>query len=98
MDALASDALHDLAQRWKLREVAVFGSTARGNDHPDSDLDLLISFEEDAPWSLLDLAALKLELEDLTGRRVDLVERDALQNPFRRQSILRDARTLYGAV
>lgn len=94
---LDSDALPDLARRWKLREVAVFGSIARGDDTPESDLDLLVTFEDGALWSLLDLATLKVELEDLTGRRVDLVERAALANPYRRRAILRDARTLYAA-
>lgn len=97
MRPIHADVLADLARRWRLSEVAVFGSTARGEDGPDSDLDLLITFEDDAPWSLLDLATLKLELEEVSGRRVDLVERAALVNPYRRRSILRDARTLYAA-
>lgn len=89
--------LPDLARRWKLRSVAVFGSVARGDDGPDSDLDLLIEFHSDATWSLHDVARLKADLEDRACRSVDLVERDALVNPYRRRSILRDARTLYAA-
>lgn len=76
----------------------MFGSVARGEAGPGSDLDLLIEFDEDAGWSLLDVARLQGEVEDLTGRRVDLVERRALVNPYRRRSVLRDARPLYGPV
>ena len=95
MRGLTSDVLSDLAQRWRLRQVSVFGSVARGEDGPDSDIDLLVEFDDDAEWSLLDLAQLQGEIEDLTQRRVDLVERQALVNPYRRRAILRDARVLY---
>ena len=96
MDGLPPHVLADLARRWRLRSVSVFGSTARGEDGPGSDLDLLIEFDDDAGWSLLDVARLQGEVEDLAGRRVDLVERRALVNPYRRRSILRDARLLHG--
>ena len=96
MDGLPPHILADLARRWRLRSVAVFGSTARGEDGPESDLDLLIEFEDDVGWSLLDVARLQGEVEDITRRRVDLVERRALVNPYRRRSILRDAQPLYG--
>jgi len=88
-------ALPDLAARWRIRELAVFGSVARGDARPDSDLDLLVDFDDDAAWSLLDVARLKGEVEDLARRPVDLVERSALANPYRRAAILRDARPLY---
>lgn len=97
MDALDALDLPDLAQRWKLREIAVFGSVARGEAGPGSDLDLLIEFDPGADWSLLDVARLKTEIEARTRCSVDLVERAALVNPYRRRSILRDARTLYVA-
>ena len=90
--------LADTARRWGLQRVAVFGSVARGEDGPHSDIDLLIDLNEsEGAWSLLDLARLKVELEDATQRRVDLVQRDALVNPYRRRAILRDARTVYVA-
>lgn len=97
MDSLDPATLADLARRWQIREVSVFGSTARGEAGPDSDLDLLIQFEDSATWSLLDVARLKVEIEQITGQDVDLVERAALINPYRRRSILRDARPLYVA-
>jgi uncharacterized protein len=58
-----------LARRNKAFNVRVFGSVARGDARPDSDLDLLVEFETDA--SLYDLSALRLALIDLLGCEVD---------------------------
>jgi predicted nucleotidyltransferase len=71
------DEVHRIAGRHHARDVRVFGSVARGTDRPDSDLDLLVTFDEDA--SLLDQAALIRELEDVLGLPVDVVSADALR-------------------
>jgi predicted nucleotidyltransferase len=55
----------------------VFGSTARGGRQTDSDIDLLAAFDETRRISLLDIAGLELQLADLLGRPVDLVEEGA---------------------
>lgn len=70
------------------REVRMFGSTARGEAHPGSDLDLLVELEPGR--SLLDLVAIKQELEDLLGREVDVVTAAGV-SPYLRQRILREA-------
>lgn len=59
-------------------------------------MDVLVSFDEDAPWSLWDLIAMHDELADLFGRPVDLVEREGLRNPFRRRRILETRQVIYG--
>lgn len=70
------------------RNVRVFGSTARGEAGPASDVDLLV---EMAPGrSLLDFVGLWQELEDLLGRRVDLVSEGAI-SPYLRERILSEA-------
>ena len=97
MDDLDTALLAAIAQRWKLKRLSVFGSVARGEATAGSDLDLLLDFTDDDERSLLDLARLKVELEDALHRRVDLVEREAIVNPYRRRSILRDARQIYAA-
>jgi len=86
-----------LAQRYRIRELALFGSALREELPSGSDIDLLVVFEEDAHISLFDLVDLQSELERLFGRPVDLVEKAALRNPFRRAEILRTARTIYAA-
>ncbi len=54
--------------------LSLFGSTARGDRRPDSDIDLLTAFNETRRISLLDVAGIEIQLSDLLGRTVDLVE------------------------
>ena len=93
-------ALEAFCRRWKIREVALFGSALRDDFGPDSDVDLLVSFEKDAGWTLLDFVDMEDELATIFGRKVDLVEREAVEesrNYLRRQSILGSVRALYVA-
>ncbi len=69
--------LPDLAEQFHVRSLGIFGSVARGEDRPESDLDLLVSF--DSTPSLLSFLALERALSDRLGRKVDLVMRDALK-------------------
>ncbi|MCH8344573.1 MAG: nucleotidyltransferase domain-containing protein [Planctomycetes bacterium] len=70
------EAILSVAVRHGARNVRVFGSVARGDARPDSDLDLLVDLEPGR--SLLDHVALIQDLEDLLGRKVDVVESQAL--------------------
>jgi predicted nucleotidyltransferase len=100
MDTLhlpAREALAQLCRRWRVTELALFGSAARGDARSDSDVDLMVTFQPDAPWSSLDLVDMRDELARLFGRRVDLVEEKAVRNPYRRASMLRDKSVLYAA-
>jgi predicted nucleotidyltransferase len=87
--------LRDFCQRWKITEFALFGSAVRPVEfRPDSDVDVLVTFAEDAPWSLLHMVDMKDELEAMFGRSVDFLARDAVErslNRFRRASILDSA-------
>ena len=91
------DRLQALCRRWKIRELSVFGSFARGDARDDSDVDLLVEYEPDADWSLLDTARLRRELGELFGRPVELVRERNVTNPYRLTSIRRDRRALYAA-
>lgn len=84
-------------ERWRVAELSLLGSVLRGDFTPESDVDVLVTFQPDAPWSLLGLVRMKEELEGLFGRPVDLVEESALRNPFRRRAILSTRRVLYAA-
>ncbi len=70
------------------RNLRVFGSFARGEERPDSDIDLLVEMAPDR--SLLDIIAIKNALEDITHRKVDVVTEKAL-SPHIRDKILEDA-------
>src|SRR4030043_436561 len=83
--------------KWKVREFSIFGSVLREDFNPESDVDVLVSFEPDAPWSYFEWADMTDELKEIFGREVDLVEKESLQNPYRRHSILSSRRGLYAA-
>ena len=84
-------------QKWRVREFALFGSVLRDDFDSASDIDVLVSFEPNSPWSLWDLIAMRDELAALFGRPVDLVEREALRNPIRRQRILSTREVVHAA-
>lgn len=72
-----SDAIKAIAARHKAFNVAVFGSVARGEDEPDSDIDFLVSFDKDV--CVLDWLLLSEELEQFLNSRVDVVSMRGLK-------------------
>jgi uncharacterized protein len=85
-------------RRWSIARLEVFGSALRDDFRPDSDLDLVATYAPQARWSLLDRVRMKLELEALVGRQVDLLNRRALEKakcPRRAAAILAEAQPLY---
>ena len=81
----------ELATHHGARNVRVFGSVARGDDRPDSDVDLLVDVERGC--SLLDIIGLEQDLEQLLGRRVEVVTDGGL-SPHLQQRILAEAAAL----
>ncbi len=87
-------------RKWRITELALFGSILRDDFTPESDVDLLVTFAPGTRPSLLDRVQMVEELERLFGRRVDLVERRAVvesPNYIRRREILDSAEVVYGA-
>jgi predicted nucleotidyltransferase len=89
-------AIERICARYRVRELALFGSAVKGPLRPDSDVDLLVVLEPDARIGLVALARLQGELADAFGRRIDLVPRDGLKAALRSE-VLAGARTLYAA-
>jgi len=90
----------EFCKRWKISELAFFGSVLRDDFHPDSDVDVLVTFAPDATWSLFDHVDMEDDLEGILGRPVDLVSRRGIErsrNPFRRRAILESARVVHVA-
>lgn len=77
-----------LAAKYGATDVRVFGSVARGDSHTDSDIDLLVRMLPGR--SLLDIGGLLMDLQDLLGRRVDVVSERGLR-PRMRDRVLREA-------
>ena len=93
-------AIAEFCGKWKITELAFFGSVLRDDFRPDSDVDVLVSFADDARWGLFDLVHMEDELGAILGRRVDLVERKAVEagaNYIRRRHILRSLEPVYVA-
>ena len=72
----------------------LFGSFARGEETADSDIDILVEYDENARISLLTISHMMGELERSTGRRVDLIE-DGCLLPFAVESANRDKQLIY---
>jgi len=88
-------ALEALAKKYHIRRLSLFGSAARGELRPDSDIDLLVEFEEGKAPSLWSMVTIQEDFSRLfQGRPVDLVSPAVLRNPFRRRTIERDLRVL----
>ena len=94
------DKLADFCRRWKVSELAAFGSVLRDDFRADSDIDMIVGFSPDADWSLLEHIAMQDELTAILGRRVDLVTRRAVErsrNWIRRKAILESVQPVYVA-
>jgi hypothetical protein len=91
------DHLDAFCRKWKVRELSLFGSILRDDFRPDSDVDVMVEFEPEAPWSLWDWPTMMDELKAIFGREVDLVEKRAIKNPFRRHHIMRHHEVVYAA-
>lgn len=97
---LPEGALAAFCQQWKIKEMSLFGSVLREDFRPDSDIDVMVSFEEDAGWGLLELVRMKRELKALLGREVDLLTKKSIEqshNWVRQQEILSTAQVVYVA-
>ena len=94
------DKITDFCKRWQILELALFGSVLRDDFGPESDVDVLVRFDPQARHTLFDLAQMQDDLSALLGRKVDLIERVAVErspNYIRRKAILQSAETIYAA-
>ena len=95
---ISRDQIGQFCARWGITELALFGSVLREDFADDSDVDVLVSFSDDADWGLLDLVRMEEELEELFGRSVDLVTRSSIErseNWIRREAILSSAEPIH---
>ncbi len=93
---IEGQAIEEVCRRYGVRELSLFGSAARGEMHPESDVDFMVEFEPEARIGLIKFQFLAEELESLVGRKVDLVTKLGLK-PWVRPHVLKDARSIYAA-
>jgi uncharacterized protein len=99
-EQLPMTAIREFCNRWEVTEFSLFGSMMRDDFSNDSDVDVMVSFAEDAHRSLFDMVTMRDELKAVFGREVDLVSRRGIEssrNTYRRQAILESAEMVYGS-
>ncbi|HYN23315.1 MAG TPA: nucleotidyltransferase family protein [Thermoanaerobaculia bacterium] len=94
---LPLDAIESFCRKWRIQELSLFGSVLRDDFRPESDVDVLVTFQPEAHWSLFDFVDLQDELAELLQRKVDIVSTRGLRNPFRRREILGTRQVVYAA-
>ena len=85
-------------KRWKITEFAILGSALGENFHTESDVDVLVSFADDAKTTLFDMVRMKDELEKIFGRDVDLISKRGVEqsrNYLRKKNILNSAQVIH---
>lgn len=90
--------LQEFCQTAKISELCLFGSILRDDFNPDSDIDILVTFNPDVSLSLLQFVDLEYQLQDLLKRPVDLIEKTTVEKDFnwiRRQEILNNYQVIY---
>src|SRR4030043_898074 len=95
---MPKEKIAEFCRKWKIREFALFGSVLRDDFRPDSDIDVLVTFDESAHHSLFDLVDMQDELKEIFGREVDLVSKRGIEssrNYIRRNVILGSAEAIY---
>ena len=91
-------ALQDVAKRFHIKRLVLFGSAARGELTPQSDIDLLVEFEKGKEPSLGGMVDIQNAFVKLFGgRKVDVVTPSILNNPYRKRAIEKDMEELYAA-
>jgi predicted nucleotidyltransferase len=88
----------EFCKRWNVSEFAIFGSAVDIGLRPDSDIDVMVSFDQDASISLFEMARMQDELQRIFGREVDLVTRSGVENSrnyLRRKAILETAQVIH---
>ena len=85
----------DFCKKWGVARMALFGSVLRDDFRSDSDVDVMVAFRPDSHWSLLDIVGMKLELQEIFQREVDIVEDGAIRNPIKRRCIYENLEVVY---
>jgi len=91
------ERIAEFCRKWKVSELALFGSVLRDDFRSDSDVDVLVELQPGHGLDLYDWVDMIEELEAIFGRKVDLVAKGGLKNPFRRREILRTAEVVYAS-
>jgi predicted nucleotidyltransferase len=88
------ESIKELCQRYRVRELSIFGSALREDFRTDSDVDLLVEFEPEAQIGFVTLSRMQRELSAILNRPVDLVPKGGLKAKIR-ESVISNAKVIY---
>ena len=91
------DDVVSLCKKYNIIELSIFGSSIRDDFVQHSDVDILVSFENDSKITLFDIMELEREFSRLLNKEVDVVEKESLKNPIRKNKILSTREIIYVA-
>lgn len=94
------EKIEAFCKKWSIIEFSLFGSVLTEEFRSDSDVDVMVEFVEEAPWTLLDMVDMENELKTIFNRNVDLLTRSSVvqsENYLMRRSILAGTRNFYAA-
>lgn len=97
---LPQNRIKEFCKKYAINEFSLFGSVLTDQFNRDSDVDILVSFDENARHTIFDFTRMKNELEKIIGYEVDLVSRRGLEksrNLIRKNAILKSAESIYAA-
>ncbi len=98
--SIPEEKITTFCRKWKIQEIALFGSVLREDFNPSSDVDVLVSWFPDAVCGLFSVSEMQEELSQILERKVDLVSRASIEksrNWIRKRHILENAETVYAA-
>jgi predicted nucleotidyltransferase len=87
----------NICKKYCIIELSLFGSSIRDDFNDNSDIDILVSFDNSSNINLFDIMNLEKEFSQLLKREVDIVEKEALKNPIRKNKILSTREVIYAA-
>ena len=91
------DNIVTICKKYYINELSIFGSSLRDDFNKNSDIDILVSFNKGSNITLFDIIELEKEFSGLLNREVDIVEKEALKNPIRKDRILSTREIIYAA-
>ncbi|HEX8324445.1 MAG TPA: nucleotidyltransferase domain-containing protein [Tepidisphaeraceae bacterium] len=94
---MSETALADFCRTFGVAEVSLFGSILRDDFRPDSDVDVMLAFQPGYGFTFENMPQIEDALQAIFGRPVDVIEKNRIRNPLRRQSIMSSYQVLYAA-
>jgi predicted nucleotidyltransferase len=96
--AVPREQIEAFCAKWGIKEFSLFGSILREDYSPDSDVDVLITFQPGRQMTFESFIEMREALSEIfSGREIDLTEKRLVKNPFRRHEILTTREIIYAA-